>query len=357
MSAIRWTGYACAVGATLACTLAGWAMRERFDLVNIAMVYLLAVVIIALRFRRGPAIVASVLAVVAFDVLFVPPQGAFTVDDMQYLLTFAIMLAVGLIVSGLTESVHRRARAQAKAEMEVETERIRSALLASISHDLRTPLAVMSGASSSLAERGEQLGADERQALARSVFEQSHAMSERVEKVLQMTRLEIGTIALERDWDSLGEIAGSVLRGLKDRLADHHVVVELPEDLPLVRVDAGLIEQVLGNLLENAARHTPRGTLVRLRGQLRGQELVVSVEDFGPGLAAADVEKVFAKFHQGVSEGTRGGMGLGLAICRAIVRLHGGRAWAEQLPGGGTAFRFTLPLEEAPPVPAEAAAA
>jgi len=146
-----WLDYLWAVGATAACTIAGLAMRPRFDLVNIAMVYLLAVVIIALRFSRGSAIVTSILCVATFDLLFVPPEGTFTVHDVQYLLTFAIMLAVGLIISGLVESDRRRAKAQATLEIEAETERIRSALLASISHDLRTPLAVMSGASSTLA--------------------------------------------------------------------------------------------------------------------------------------------------------------------------------------------------------------
>jgi two-component system sensor histidine kinase KdpD len=357
MNAQRWTGYVWAVGATAACTIAGMAMQKRFDLVNIAMVYLLAVVIVALRFSRGPAIATTILCVAAFDFLFVPPQGTFTVNDLQYLLTFAIMLAVGLIISSLTESVRSRAQAQARLEMEAETERMRSALLASISHDLRTPLAVMAGASSSLAERGERMNPEERRALAQSVFQQSREMSEQVAKVLQMTRLETGAIALERDWDSLGEIAGSVLRRLEDRLAGHRVIVELPEDLPLVRVDATLIDQVLANLLENAARHTPPGTLVRLRARRDDGELVVSVEDFGPGLPEGDIERVFAKFHHGAAEGSKGGVGLGLAICRAIVRLHGGRAWAEQLPGGGSAFRFTLPLEEPPRVPAEQAAA
>jgi two-component system sensor histidine kinase KdpD len=349
-------GYAWAVGATAACTLAGLAMRGRFDLVNIAMLYLLAVVIVALRYSRGPAILTSVLCVAAFDLVFVPPAGMFTVDDAQYLLTFAIMLAVGLIISRLTESVRAQAKAQAQLEVDAQTERIRSALLASISHDLRTPLAVMCGASSSLAERGERLGAAERQALAKSVFDQAREMSEQVAKVLEMTRLEAGAIALKPDWDSLGEIAGTVLEHLRERLAEHRVIVELPEDLPLVRVDAALIDQVLANLLENAARHTLPGTLVRLRAATNGGELVVSVEDYGPGLADSDVERVFAKFHHGAAEGTAGGVGLGLAICRAIVRLHGGRAWAEQLPGGGTAFRFTLPLEAQPAVPAEAAA-
>jgi two-component system sensor histidine kinase KdpD len=349
-------GYAWAVGATAACTLAGIAMRGRFDLVNIAMVYLLAVVIVALRYSRGPAIVTSMLCVAVLDFLFVPPQGTFTVDDAQYLLTFAIMLAVGLIIATLTESLRRQAKAQARLEMRAETERMRSALLASISHDLRTPLAVMSGASSSLAERGERLSPAERQGLAQSVFEQAREMSEQVSKVLQMTRLESDRLELERDWGSLGEIAGSVLRGLADRLATHRVIVELPEDLPLVRVDAGLIEQVLANLLENAALHTPPGTVVRLRAKLEGGEVVVSVEDFGPGLPEADVERLFDKFQHGVSEGSKGGVGLGLSIARAIVRLHGGRAWGEQLPGGGIAFRFALPLEEQPRLPAEAAA-
>lgn len=337
----------------MACTLAGFAMRPRFDLVNVAMVYLLAVVIIALRFSRGPAITASVLCVVAFDVLFVPPQGMLTVDDVQYLLTFAIMLAVALIISRLVESVRRQAAAQAALEIEAETERIRSTLLASISHDLRTPLAVMAGASSSLEQSGERLTAPERRALAKSIFDQAREMSEHVAKVLQMTRLEMSAIKLERDWASLSEIVGAVLARLSERMAAHRVIVELPDDLPLLRVDATLIEQALGNLLENCAKHTPAGTIVRVRAQRLADEIVVTVEDYSGGLPERDVERIFAKFHRGSVEGVDTGLGLGLAICRAIVRLHGGQAWAERVPAGGTAFRFTLPLEKAPTVPLE----
>ena len=347
-----WRGYAWAAGAAAACTLSGLAMRPRFDLVNVAMVYVLGVALVALRLTRGPSVATSILSVLAFDFVFVPPQGTFTVDDLQYLFTFAIMLAVALVISRLAEDVRARERAQAALALEAETERIRSALLASISHDLRTPLAVMTGASSSLVEIGEGLGADERRALARSLFDQAREMSEHVSKVLQMTRLESGAIVLERDWASLAEIAGAMLRRLAERMASHRMMVELPDDLPLVRVDATLVEQALGNLLENAAKHTPAGTVVRLRAQQRDAQIVVSVEDFGGGLPEGDLERIFAKFERGVAEGT-GGMGLGLAITRAIVRLHGGRAWAERVTGGGTAFRFTLPLEHAPAVPAE----
>jgi two-component system sensor histidine kinase KdpD len=214
---------------------------------------------------------------------------------------------------------------------------------------LRTPLAVLTGASSSLAEGGERMLPAERAALARSIYGQACDMSEQVAKVLQMTRLDTGAIALERDWTAIPEIAGSVLARLSDRLSGHRLMVDIPADLPLVRVDATLIDQALANLVENAARHTPAWTVIRVRVQRVANQLVVSVEDFGPGMDDRDIERVFDKFHHGAS----GGIGLGLAICRAIVRLHQGRAWAERLPGGGTAFRFTLPVEEAPRPPEE----
>ena len=348
-----WIGYLCAAGAAILCSLIGLAMEPRFDVVNIAMIYLLAVVIIALTFSRGAAVLSAVLCVAAFDVIFVPPHGALTVHDAQYLLTFAIMLAVALIISGLIERGRRQTEARATAALEAETERIRSTLLASISHDLRTPLAVMTGASSSLAQGAERLPPEERVALAQSIYGQARDMSEQVAKILQMTRLETGAITLERDWAALPEIAGSVLSRLSERLSRHRLVVDIPAELPLVRVDATLIDQALANLVENAARHTPAGTVVRVRVQHADGELVVSVEDLGMGMDERDVERVFTKFHRGTAEGAGGGVGLGLAICRAIVRLHQGRAWVERLAGGGIAFRFALPVEEPPRPPVE----
>lgn len=354
---IDWHGCAWGVAATALATAAGLVLSPRFDPMNVAMVYFLAVVLVALRRSRGAAVLTGVLCVASFDFLFVPPTGTFSVDDAQYLLTFAIMFGVALLISSLTDAARRRAREQAALELEAETERIRSALLASISHDLRTPLAVMAGASSTLAERADTLSPEERRALARGVFAQAREMSEHVSKVLQMTRLETGGVRVERDWVSIGEIAGVVLARLDERLSRHRVLVEIPDDLPLVRVDAGLVEQAIANLLENAARHTPQETVVRLRAQARAKELLVSVEDYGGGLPPQDLERVFDKFHHGKVEGAAGGIGLGLAICRAIVRLHGGRTWAENLSGGGTAFRFSLPIDEMPPpMPREATA-
>jgi two-component system sensor histidine kinase KdpD len=349
----RAPGYLAALAATLACSLAGWLLHEPFDLVNVAMVYLLGVVLVAVRYPGGPAVLASILCVAAFDLLFVPPRGTFAVEDVQYLLTFAIMLGVALVISRLVSDLRRRVREQAALEIEAETERIRSTLLASISHDLRTPLAVIEGASSTLARSGETLPAQERIELACSIFVRSREMSERVQKVLQMTRLEAGAVHPERDWMSIGEVIGSTVERLQPVLAAHRVIVEIPDTLPLVRADAALIEQAIVNLLENAARHTPAGTVVRVRARHAADELVVSVEDYGGGPQEADLERIFHKFHHGTLEGNAGGVGLGLAICRAIVRLHGGRAWAERLPVGGMAFRFALPVEPSPGVPQE----
>src|SRR5687767_2374543 len=220
-------GYAWAAGATVASTLVALGLDAYFHVVNVALVYLLAVVLVALRFRRGPVIAVSILNVAAFNYFFVPPRGTFHVDDPQYLLTFAMMLGVGLIVSGLTERVRARAKAQAELSIEAETERIRSALLASISHDLRTQLAVITGSASTLAERGERLPPEERASLAQSIYQQARDVSELVTKVLQMTRLENHAIRLERDWCSLDEIAGSLVLRLKERLATHLVMIDL----------------------------------------------------------------------------------------------------------------------------------
>jgi two-component system sensor histidine kinase KdpD len=343
-------GYAAAIGAVALATAAGFAMTPRFELVNVAMVYLLAIVCVALRCSRGAAIASAILCIASFDFLFVPPRFTLQVDDAQYMVSFAIMIAVALVISHLVEAGNTRARREAALELEAESERIRGTLLASISHDLRTPLAVIEGASSALVENGERMASADRHALALSVLARTQEMSARVSKLLQMTRLDSGAVALETDWVSMAETAGSALRTLEPTLRAHRLVVQIPNDLPLLRADAALIAQCLENLLENAARHTPRGTVVRVSARVIGQDVVTSVEDYG-GNTPADLERIFDKFVQG-REGSEG-IGLGLAICRAIVKLHGGRIWAEARDGGGTAFRFALPAATMPALPEE----
>jgi two-component system sensor histidine kinase KdpD len=156
-------------------------------------------------------------------------------------------------------------------------------------------------------------------------------------------RFEAGHVALRRDWQSIDDLVGSALSRLEPRLADYTVEIDVPADLPEVYVDAPLITQVLANLLENAAKHTPAGTHVSVSAGLDGEWVRVVVEDNGPGLPEGDAERLFAKFQRGRDEGNTGGAGLGLAICRAIVDAHGGTISASRRAGGGARFAFTLP--------------
>ncbi len=494
----RWPRYVGGAAIPAAITIVGAAMHGRFELSNIVMIYLLGVVIVAIRLGRGPSILAVALSVATFDFFFVPPYFSFAVSDTEYLITFAVMLVVGLVISTLAGRVrlqakiagYREQRASAlydmsremaateklveivriavrhvsevfasqaavllpdakgrvqhprgesvagslhgadlgiaqwvydhtqpaglgtdtlagtdthfvplatptgpvgvlallpanarrvfvpeqrrlldtfaaliaiaiaraqlaeearAAQLAAETERLRNALLAAISHELRTPLATIVGASSSLAEQSEAMGPSARRELAQSIAEEARRMSEVVAKVLDLARLQAGATRVNADWHPVEEVVGSALSRLAGRLAKHKVTTRLPEAAMLARFDAVLIEQVLVNLLENAAKYTPSGSSIDIAVEPRRDEIEFTVVDDGPGLKPGEEKKVFDKFHRGLPESSPGGAGLGLAICKAIVEAHGGRIWAENIPAGGVMFRFTVPQADEPP--------
>jgi two-component system sensor histidine kinase KdpD len=234
------------------------------------------------------------------------------------------------------------------AEIRAETERIRSSLLSSVSHDLRTPLASITGAASSLLETNAALDVPTSRELLETIQEESERLSRLVNNLLQMTQVESGALTLRKDWHPLEEIVGAALERLKQPLGNRPVITRLPEDLSLVPVDDVLIEQVLINLLENAVKYTAPGSPVEVSAWPSDGSVTVEVADRGPGLAPGEEQRVFEKFYRGQRVGARGA-GLGLAICRGFVEAHGGRIWAESRPGGGAAFRFTLPLVGTPP--------
>jgi two-component system sensor histidine kinase KdpD len=487
------------------CSAVGFIMKPLFERANIVMVYLLGVLLVAVTCGRAPAILASILAVASFDFFFVPPHNTFAVSDTEYVVTFAVMLVVAIVISTMatrlrdqagfarareertaglyhlsreltgvatptrvlevgtdavgtlfgapaivlsagpggrlgagaplddrergvaqwvfdhgepagrgtstlpagqylyvpmTTAARRlgvvglaspepgraapdrlrllracadqiavaleRARLAGEAEqarLQAEGERTRSALLASVSHDLRTPLAVIQGAATELAERtGSAPSADSGELLA-TIVDESQRLNRLVGDLLDMTRLESG-IELRRDWHALEEIVGSALARALPRADTRPIRVELPRDLPLVRVDDVLLTQALIHLIENARMHTPSETPIDICARVDTDDVVIEVADRGPGLAAGDEERVFEKFHRGArapradgghAEGAAPagppGSGLGLAICRAIVRAHGGSVIAMNREGGGALFRMRLPRGgQAPPV-------
>jgi two-component system, OmpR family, sensor histidine kinase KdpD len=269
-------------------------------------------------------------------------------EQQRLLETFVSQIALAL------ERVKLAVETQ-RAQLKMETEQLRNTLLSAISHDLRTPLAAIVGASSSLLRDSDKLDAQARQELGQSIYEEAIRMAGLANNLLDMARLEAGAVVLNRQWQPLEEVVGGALAGMNSRMANHPVSVRLPRDLPLVEVDSLMIERVFSNLLENAVKYTPPGTAIEISAATDQGQLLVTVSDHGPGIPAGEEERIFEKFHRVASEGNQGGAGLGLTICRAIVEAHGGRMWADNLPSGGAAFHFALPLSEPPSIENEEA--
>lgn len=491
-----WKGHVLAATIVGICTLIAFFLRTLFTPTNLVMLYLLGVVIVAMRSDKKVALFASVLSVAAFDFFCIPPYYTFAVSDYEYLITFAVMFFVAVIISNLTIrtrqqanlAVDREARTQAlyrltrelagesgifetarvathltaevfacpvviflpdegrisfdrrttdalpmpaaeegiaqwvfdhgqpagkdtatlsgatslylplrgssrvlgvlaivprpqddvtsspeklhlaevfaaqtaaalertrsaasarDAEVRMRTEEMRSTLLSAVSHDLRTPLASITGAATSLLHQGDRFPPGTRHELLQSIAEEADRLSRLVTNLLEMTRLDSGAVVIRRDWHSLEEIVGATLHRLSGSLAGHPVTTHLPPDLPLIWVDDVLIGQVFTNLLENAIKYTPPGAAIEIRALTAGQRVQVTVRDDGPGFQDRDVDRVFEKFYRGQTQGTRG-VGLGLAISQAIVAAHGGTIRATNSSPHGAAITFDLPAPESP---------
>jgi two-component system sensor histidine kinase KdpD len=489
-----WRPYAWSAAICGAVTLIAAPLYTRLELTNIVMLFLLAVVFVALRQGRGPAVLAAFLSVGAFDFFYVPPRFTFSVSDAQYLLTFAVMLVVALVIGQLTAGLKFQARVatlreervralyemsrdlsgalmteqiaaiaarffrsefEARAALlpadlhdritaavplpdmpvgvdagvaqwafdhaepagqgthtlpaspvlylplkapmrmrgvlaieprnparlagpeqrqlldtcasllaislerihyvevaqsttvQMESERLRNSLLAAISHDLRTPLAALVGMADSLAMAQGAPGSRQAE-IAQSMREAAMRMSSQVNNLLDMARIQSGQVRLSLQWLPLEEAIGSALRALAGTLDAQRVHTRLPPDLPLLHVDPALFERVLCNLLENAAKYTPAGSAIEIGAAPVGDRVQLTLDDHGPGLPRGREEAVFEMFERGRKESATPGVGLGLAICRAIVEAHGGTLHGETRPGGGARFTLTLPRDEPP---------
>ena len=492
----KWMPHAIAAASSLATALLATPLLPYLDLTNIAMLFLLVVVLVAVRLGRGASVVATCVGVACFDFFFVAPRFSFAVSDLQYLVTFGVMLAVGLITGHLTAGLrfqahvaaHRERRSRALYEfarelsgalqteqvfettrdfiqrtfrakaillvpgpddklqapgqtegagmadlvvaqwaydhaqsaglgtdtlpaspyfylplvapmrtrgvlaiepeqqrwilipeqreqldtfaalaaialervhyievaqgalVSMETERLRNSLLAALSHDLRTPLTLLVGLSESLTRARPPLPAAQLE-LAQGLHDEALRMSALVANLLDMARLQSGEIKLNLEWQALEEAVGAALRLSASLLTQHSVTTNIPPHFPLVRFDAVLMERVLCNLLENAAKYTIAGSRIDISAALHGACAILTVADDGPGVASGREEEMFEKFTRGQRESARSGVGLGLAICRAIVQAHGGEIRYARSALGGAAFTIMLPLGQPPSSP------
>jgi two-component system sensor histidine kinase KdpD len=268
------------------------------------------------------------------------PERLSEFGQRRQLDAFAAQMALAMERTKLAEQAEL-------ARREMEAEQLRNSLLSSVSHDLRTPLAVITGATGTLLQGGPTMDEGMRQELLKTVLEEAERLNRLIRNLLDMTRLESGAVKVRKEWLPIEEVIGGALNHLDTRLGAREVKVDLPGELPLVPCDAVLVEQLLINLLENAAKYSTGP--IEIKATFGTDEMAVEVNDRGPGIPAGEEEKIFEKFHRPAREGGKEGVGLGLTICRAIAAAHGGKIWALNREGGGASFRFTLPLEGTPP--------
>jgi two-component system, OmpR family, sensor histidine kinase KdpD len=266
-----------------------------------------------------------------------PPNRTLPTEQLNLLDTFAAQLSLSLQRARLAEAAEA-------ARLSAERALLRNTLLASISHDLRTPLTAIAGAGSLIAQPEYSLNSDRRTTLGRLIEHKARDMTRLLTNVLDLVQIEFGGRALRSDWHTVDDLVSLALRGSESRLAQRRIVLDLPSDLPLISVEPTLIVQILSNLLENAAKYTPPGTTITICAAAREDSMTISVADDGPGFPPGDPERLFDKFQRGRSESNIVGVGLGLAICRAAANLHGGNIRALNNPGGGARFEISLPV-------------
>lgn len=267
-------------------------------------------------------------------------KGALSADQRALLDVFCRQIAAALERARLSDEARQ-------AELRAQTEEMRASLLSTVSHDLRTPLASITGAATSLRD-DPALSPPTQRELVESIVDEAERLERLVSNLLDMTRLEAGGLALKRDWVPLDEMIGSALTRLEPRLENRAVNVSIATDVPLVLVDPVLLEQVFLNLLENAVKYTPRGSPIEIAARREGERVAIEVRDRGEGLTPGTEARVFEKFYRGPHQGISGA-GLGLPICKGIVEAHGGTLRAENRSGGGAVFLLSIPSGGTPP--------
>lgn len=329
-----------------ACTAVAWQLERWFDPINLILLYMGGVVLVALTSARAASWTAIGLSIFAFDLIFVPPRWSLKPTDPQHYFTLLVMVGVGALITELTERLRRQGRRAAAAAIEAQTERLRMTLLSGLSHDFRTPLTTIVGATTSLLEQGAALDGPHRRRLLESVLREAQRMHAMTSRLLELTRLQEGGVQPRCEWCPADELVQEVVGAIGPRLAGHRLDVHTDAEA-VVWCDPTLIEQALVNLLDNAVRHTPPGGTIAVGIAVAGGHWALTVQDSGPGVPAGEEERVFRKFHRAPGPGSGGdGIGLGLALCAAIARLHGGEIAVAN--AAGARFTMTLPQPRLP---------
>jgi K+-sensing histidine kinase KdpD len=341
-----------ALGSIFSLTAVIWLFQLYERIPDSFLVYVLAILLLASLRGLYSALFASLLAFFSFDFLFVPPLYSLSAAKFEDVLTLAVFLVTAIITSQLVSVLRQRVEDANRMVVLQRTDELRSALLSSVSHDLRTPLTTIKTAATSLGEGDVPWDDEARHGFIAAIEREADRLDCLVENLLDMSRIEAGLLQPEKVWYLLDELVREVLDRMAPLLQGREVQTHLPDHFPPLELDNVLIDQVLTNLLENAVRYTPAGTPIEVSMQKEGDEGVVSIADRGPGIMPEERELIFDKFYRvckraNSAEEEARGSGLGLAICRGLMEAHGGRIWVEAREGGGAVFRFALPLNKA----------
>lgn len=318
---------------------------------NLVMPYLMGIVWSALRFDRSRAILAVVLNVISFCLVYIRPISMQQPDDLDYILILVVFLVVAILINELSFKARRQAILLRDTEAQIDNERMKNTLLRSVSHDLRSPLSTIMGAASSLLDAsGQAVSEEDRTELALSICRESKRLDRQVANLLEMTSLESGGLVLNKEWYSLDEILGNALTSLESSLTENEIDIRIPQDIPLLYVDGLLIEKVFINLIENCIKYASTESY---RIQVAKLDGIAEVEvfNFGDPIEPGEEQKIFEKFYRsGSAISESEGAGLGLAICQSIVELHGGKIFVVSGLKDGVSIKFQLPLSnETPP--------
>ena len=316
---------------------------------NIIAVYILGVLIISIITSSWMySFLASVISVLAFNFLFTVPRFTLRAYDPSYPVTFGIMFLVALITGSLASRMKEYARESAQAAMQIEKEQLRADLLRSISHDLRTPLTSISGNASNLLSNENEFSQETRMQIYGDIYDDSMWLIKLVENLLSVTRIEDGRMDLRMSAELMDEVIAEAMRHTDRNRDGRKIEVSSDEEFILGKMDARLIVQVVINLVDNAVKYTPEGAQIRIHTGKKDGMVVVSVSDTGPGIPDEQKSKVFDMFYTGTNRAADGrrSLGLGLGLCRSIIRAHGGEIWVSDNKPQGAVFTFTLPAEE-----------
>jgi K+-sensing histidine kinase KdpD len=343
-------GYGIAVLLVLGVTLCAMVLMRWIDAASLMLMYVLVVIVSGLRYGSRQALLASVLSFLAFNFFLTEPRYTFSVLRQDELVTLLFLLLIALICGPVASRIRQQYLLVKELENErlrTEVEKLRSALLSSVSHDLRSPLSAMMGAAESLSLLDKQLNAQDRLDLIDTIVQESRRLDTYIQNLLDMTRLGYGTLKIERDWVAIADILGSALTRLRRYHPDVAVETRFTTPAPLLYVHAALIEQALFNILENATKFAPPQTAIVVSVTTRGTTCVIAIEDRGPGIPDDLRERIFDMFYV-VADGDtkRQGTGMGLAICRGMIAAHRGVVRVETGADGiGTRMVVELPIE------------